>query len=87
MNQYKKESLIDLLDPITIKAVSSLYQIRLKHIAIRLNVTKQAVKYHLDRSSFQDWQKEVILHLFMDHGLEAAELILIHTISNKKGTK
>jgi hypothetical protein len=88
MNSYNKNLLIDLLDPSTIKALMSIYQIRLKHIAVRLNgVSKQAVKYHLDRGSFKAWQKEVILDLFIDHGLEAAELILINTMTNKKVKK
>jgi hypothetical protein len=83
MKAHSKQ-LIDLLDPNTIKALQSIYQIRLKHIAVRLNCTKQNVKYHLDNGSFKDWQKEVIYELLLENGLDQTELILVNSIANKK---
>ncbi|MBN3556054.1 hypothetical protein JYA63_17375 [Fictibacillus nanhaiensis] len=85
MNNYSKHTILELLDPVTIKAVTALYQLRLKHIGYRLNCTPQAVKYNLDNDSFKQWQKEKILDLFMDHGIEVAELILINSMAIKKG--
>jgi hypothetical protein len=87
MNNYKKDSLNDLLDPATIKALKNIYGLGLKHLAARLNITPQVIFYLLKNDWIKDYQKEAILQLFQDHGLEAAELIVLHTILTKREKK
>lgn len=73
-----------MLDPATIKALINIYSLSLKHLAARLNMTPQAVFYLLKNERLKDYQKEIILILFQDHGLETAELILLHTMIIKR---
>jgi predicted DNA-binding protein YlxM (UPF0122 family) len=73
----------DLLTPATITALKNIYGLSLKHIAVRLNVTPQAVFYLLKNDRLKDYQKQIILDLLLDHGLEYTELILINTMTNK----
>ncbi|MGS2776967.1 hypothetical protein ACVBAX_06265 [Robertmurraya sp. GLU-23] len=84
MRVYDQKQLLDLLDTKTINILQSIYQIRLKHMAIHLNCTIQNVKYHLDQGNFKDRQKKAIYQLFLDQGMDQTELILINSISNKK---
>lgn len=85
MNLYKRESLLPLLNPATITALKNIYGLSLRHIAARLNCRPQNAHYLLKNDCLKDWHKEKILDLFFDHGLEAAELILIHTMTAKRG--
>jgi transcriptional regulator with XRE-family HTH domain len=87
MNTYKRDSLLDLLDPDTIKALKNIYGLSLKHLAARLNMTPQAVFYLLKNDRLKEYQKEIILSLFQDHGLESAELIVLHTMIQKRVKK
>lgn len=78
MNKYDKAELLQLLDAETIKALLRLYGIDYKNIAIRFGQTRPAIYYQLKNDSFKDYQREIILNLFIQYGLEAAELILIN---------
>ena len=76
--RYDKAELLKLLDADTIKAIARLYGIDYKRIAIRFGLTRPAIHYQLKNNSFKDYQREIILDLFTQYGLEAAELILIN---------
>ncbi|KQU17808.1 hypothetical protein ASG65_26190 [Bacillus sp. Leaf13] len=85
MNQYKEQSLLDLLDPATIKALLNIYGLGLKHLGVRLHLTPQAVFYLIKNDKLKDWQRARILSLFQDHGMEGMELVLINQMVNRKG--
>ncbi|MGE6488787.1 hypothetical protein [Paenisporosarcina sp. NPDC076898] len=80
MNRYDKAELLKLLDADTIKALLRLYGIDYKKIAIRFGQTRPAIYYQLKNDSFKDYQREILLNLFIQNGLEAAELILINKL-------
>lgn len=84
MNNYDKESLTQYLTGPTIAALSRFYGISYKQMAARLRYGSSNVKYHVDGDSFAKWQRMALLDLFMDHGLEATELILIHQLLKAK---
>jgi hypothetical protein len=80
MNRYDKTELLKLLDSATISAILRIYGITYKHLAIKLNCTRPNVSYHIKHDSFKGFEREVILDLFFQHGLEVVELMLINNM-------
>ncbi|CEG30040.1 hypothetical protein [Peribacillus simplex] len=85
MNQYKEQSLLELLDSPTIKALLNIYGLGLKHIGVRLHLTPQAVFYLLKNDKLKDWQRAKVLSLFQEYGMQGLELVLINQMVNRKG--
>ncbi|QFT88070.1 hypothetical protein FIU87_05405 [Bacillus sp. THAF10] len=84
MNTYDKSKLINLLDSATITALLRLYGLNYKHFAIRFNVTREAIHYRMKTDCWKAYERELILELFISHGLEMAELMLIHQMVTKR---
>ncbi len=82
MDRYDKAELIKLLDADTLVALLKIYGITYKHLAIRLNVTRPAISYHVKNNSFKSHDLRIVLDLLFNHGLEVAELILINKMVN-----
>ncbi|WP_066385483.1 hypothetical protein [Neobacillus mesonae] len=83
--KYDKAELLMLLDSATIKALLRLYGLGYKSIAVRFGVTRPAINYMLRHDSFKDYQRQILLDLFFQLGMEATELILINKMINTTG--
>ncbi|MCK2018858.1 hypothetical protein [Peribacillus frigoritolerans] len=82
--KYDQRALLNLLDPTTIQGLLNIYNLSLKHVAGRMDCTVPAVHYLIKNDKLKDWQKERILELFSDHGLEVAELLLVNQMVNRR---
>ena len=80
--QYETKEIIKLLDSDTISALFRLYGITYDTIGIRMRMTRQAVTYKIKHDAFKDYEREIVLQLLQQHGLEISELILINKIIN-----
>lgn len=79
----KKAEMLKLLDASTIVALLKIYGLNYRHVAIRLNCVRQNISYLLKHDSFNEHQREVVLELLLQHGLEASELALIRHMTKK----
>ncbi|MDF2039354.1 MULTISPECIES: hypothetical protein [Cytobacillus] len=84
MNNYDKSKLISLLDSATIASILRLYGLTYKHLAIRFNITREAIHYRMKTDCWKPYEREMLLDLFVSYGMEMAELMLIHQMINKK---
>jgi predicted XRE-type DNA-binding protein len=75
---YKKAEVLKLLDAETITALLKIYNLKYENIAIRLHITRQAIVYKMRKDRWKDFEKEIVLDLLQQHGLEITELILIN---------
>ncbi|MCP1146157.1 hypothetical protein [Lysinibacillus endophyticus] len=78
-----KKQLIQKLDASTIVALLKIYNLKYKHIAGRLSCTRQNVLYLLKNDCFKEYQRYIILDLFLQYGLTDTELALIHHMTKK----
>ena len=79
----EKSEIIRLLDAPTIVALLKIYDLHYKHVGIRLRCSRQNVSYLLKADSFKQYQREIILDLLLQHGLEASELVVVHHMTKK----
>lgn len=84
MKSYDKSKLISLLDADTISALLRIYGLGYKNLAVRFHVTREAIYYRQKTDCWKPYEREMILDLFVSHGLEMAELMLIHQMTNKR---
>jgi hypothetical protein len=84
---YDKSEAIRLLDAETISALLRIYNLKYKHLAVRFNCTKENIVYLIKHDRFKDYQREIILELFMQHGLDLTQLTLIHIMANQSKKK
>lgn len=75
--------MLKLLDATTIVALLKIYDLHYKHVAIRLNCTRQNITHLVKADSFSPYQRELILELLLQYGLEATELALVHHMTKK----
>lgn len=78
-----KSEMLKLLDSHTISALLKIYNLKYKHIAVRLHCTKQNIVSMMKTDRFTESQRRTVLDLFLQHGLEATELVLIYHMTNK----
>lgn len=75
--------MMPLLNAPTIVALLKIYDLNYKHVGIRLRCSRQNVGYLLKADSFKQYQREIILDLLLQHGLEATELVVVHHMTKK----
>lgn len=78
-----KKTQLQLLNPTTIIALLKIYNLSYKNLALLLRCTRQNIVYLLKNERLSDYQKELILELLLQHGLEPTELVLIHYMTMK----
>ncbi|WP_430789470.1 hypothetical protein VBD025_03930 [Virgibacillus flavescens] len=81
--KYDKKEVLQLLDADTIIALLKVVNLKYKHVAGRLNISRQAIVYLMKHDAYKDWQKEIILEMLLQHGCEVAEIMLVHQMVNK----
>lgn len=74
---------LQMLDPATIIALLKIYNLSYKNLALLLRCTRQNIVYLLKYDRLNEYQTEIILELFKQHGLEDTELVLIHYMTRK----
>ncbi|MED4037044.1 hypothetical protein [Niallia taxi] len=80
---------LNYMDTETIAALLKIYNLTYRHVAIRLNCTRPNISYHMKNDTFKPFEREMILRLFLERGLEFAELVIINkliTTSKKVNT-
>jgi hypothetical protein len=82
LDRFDKTEVLKLLDKETILALLAIYGIRHKSLAARFHVSRPAISYLLKHDAFKPYQRELILNLLMDHGMELLELILVNRMVN-----
>lgn len=78
-----RERMISLLDPPTIVSLLKVYNLGYKNLALLFRCTRQNVVHLLKYNKLSKYQKKLVLELFEQYGLEAAELVLIHYMTKK----
>lgn len=78
-----KNTQLQMLDPPTITALLKIYNLSYKNLALLLRCTRQNIVYLLKNERLSEYQTEIILELFKQHGLEDTELVLIHYMTRK----
>jgi hypothetical protein len=81
--KYEKSQLLKMMDSDTVTCLLKVYNLTYQHIALRLRCTRQNVLYLLKSGNMKDYQKEIILEIFVSHGMEKAELMLIYQMVTK----
>ena len=79
----EKSEMMKLLDASTIAILLKIYGLKYKHVGLRLRCSRQNVGYLLKFDNFSPYQREIILELLLQHGLEASELVLVHHMTKK----
>ncbi|MFJ7994291.1 hypothetical protein ACIQY5_19210 [Peribacillus frigoritolerans] len=82
LDKFDKTEVLKLLDKETILALLAIYGIRHRNLAARFNVSRPAISYLLKQDAFKPYQREVILNLLLDNGMELVELILVNKMVN-----
>jgi hypothetical protein len=82
-DKYDKAEVLKMVNHANVSALMKIYGITYQHLANRLRFTKQNVLYLLKADSMKEYQKEIILEIFISHGLEVCELIFINQLTSK----
>ncbi|MFB5196154.1 hypothetical protein ACE198_14695 [Neobacillus sp. KR4-4] len=79
---YDNNQIIQYLDSATISALFRVYGIKYDAIGMRLRCTRQNIVYKMKTDSWKDYERQMVLELLRQHGLETVELILINRMVN-----
>jgi hypothetical protein len=82
-DKYDKASVLKMINQENVSALMKIYGITYQHLANRLRFTKQNVMYLLKAGTMKEYQKEIILEIFISHGLEITELMFINHLTSK----
>jgi hypothetical protein len=82
-DKYDKAEVLKMINQANVSALMRIYGITYQHLANRLRFTKQNVMYLLKAGTMKDYQKEIILEIFLQRGLEITELIFINHLTSK----
>ncbi|MGE6401893.1 hypothetical protein [Bacillus cereus] len=80
MKSYDKDALLHYLNGDVVAALGKLFNVSYRQIAGPLRCSAANIKYHIHNDSFAPWQKRLLLQMFMNRGLEAAELVFLHQL-------
>ena len=78
-----KATMLSLLDAKTIAALLKIYNLPYRHLALIFRCTRQNIVYLLKYDRFSEYQREVVLDVFLEYGLEPSELVLVHHMTKK----
>lgn len=78
LDRFDKTEVLKLLDKETILVLLAIYGIRHRNLAALFNVTRPAISYLIKHDAFKPYQREVILNLLLDNGMELLELMLVN---------
>jgi hypothetical protein len=80
---YDTKEVVTLLDAPTISALFKIYDIGYKQVALRFRYSKANVTYKMKTDSWYLHERQMLLELFQQHGMEIVELMLINQMTNK----
>lgn len=67
----------------TVPALMKIYDVTYQQLSLHFRMTKQGVIYLVHHDRLKEYQKEIVLDVFLQLGLETAELMLIHQMTYK----
>jgi hypothetical protein len=82
-DKYDKAEVLKMVNHANVSALMKIYGITYQHLANRLRFTKQNVLYLLKADSMKEYQKEIVLEVFLRLGLEITELMFINQLTSK----
>ena len=78
-----KPTMLKLLDASTIVALLKIYNLSYRNLALLFRCSRQNIVYLIKHDRFSEYQRETVLDLFLQYGLEPSELVLVHHMSKK----